>query len=126
MGQAGRHLRRFNDSEGWFGQGFAHWCPACETMHGFAVERPFRNGAKWTFDGNLDRPTFTPSMNIKINTPDMGKDYQPDVSSSVCHYFLKEGNLQFLGDCTHAMKGQTVPLPELPMHLRDESSGPCA
>jgi len=45
--------------------------------------------------------------------------YQPDLPTEVCHYFLKGGMLQFLGDCTHTLAGQTVPLPELAPHVRD-------
>jgi hypothetical protein len=92
----------------------AHWCPACNQLHEFAVDQPFRNGARWTYNGNPIAPTFSPSMNIKINTPDMGVSYQPDIDSSVCHYFLQGGRIQYLGDCTHAMAGQTVDLPDIP------------
>ena len=34
-------------------------------------------------------------------------------SSSVCHSFITDGRIQFLGDCTHELKGQTVELPEV-------------
>lgn len=113
-----RFLLPFGAREGYTGEGFEHWCPACESLHGFAVTKPFRNGAKWSFDGNMQVPTFSPSMNIRINTPDMGEHYQPDIESSVCHYFLKGGQIQYLPDCTHALKGKTVPLPELPERYR--------
>lgn len=122
MGQVGRFLRRIGAADGYTNGGYAHFCPACHRMHAFAVDGPFRNGAQWTFNGNIDAPTFNPSMHIKVNTPDMGADYQPKAMSSVCHYFLRDGQIQFLGDCTHAMAGQTVPLPELPPDLRDRSS----
>lgn len=49
-------------------------------------------------------------MNIRINTPDMA-EHNACAGSSVCHYFLRNGQIQYLGDCTHAMRGQTVPLP---------------
>jgi hypothetical protein len=32
----------------------------------------------------------------------------------VCHVFIKAGMIQFLGDCTHALAGQTVPIPAWP------------
>lgn len=32
----------------------------------------------------------------------------------VCHSFVRAGKIEFLGDCTHALKGQTVPLPDWP------------
>jgi hypothetical protein len=37
-----------------------------------------------------------------------------DAYEQTCHLFLTDGRLQYLGDCTHALAGQTVPLPELP------------
>lgn len=76
-------------------RGFWHWCPGCKFMH------PLPDG--WTFDGNLDAPTFTPSF--KHTWPPTGK---------ICHYFLTAGQLQFCTDSTHALAGQTVALPVLP------------
>lgn len=78
-----------------------HWCPACKEMHPFAVEQPFSNGHRWSFDGNVDRPTFEPSMNISWG-------------EARCHYFLRAGQIQYLGDCTHELRGQTVALPPIP------------
>ena len=94
--------------------GFGHWCPGCNSGHEITVDEPNSSGARWTFDGNVKAPTFSPSINLKINTPDMGKHYQPDVASTVCHYFIRAGKIQFLGDCTHALRGQTVDLPDIP------------
>lgn len=28
----------------------------------------------------------------------------------VCHSFIKDGQIQYLDDCTHRLKNQTVPL----------------
>lgn len=97
--------------EGWhFVPTHAHWCPACKVMHDFAVEQPFRNGARWTFNGNGDLPTFSPSMNIAVGPYDGGKIDR-------CHYFLRNGRIEFLGDSTHAMAGQTVDLPDVPAEV---------
>jgi len=87
----------------------AHWCPACKELHGFWVDKPNPdNGARWTFDGNLDVPTFNPSMNIRAEfAPEDGGPF-------VCHYFLKNGVIQYLNDCTHEMAGKEIPLPDLP------------
>jgi hypothetical protein len=32
----------------------------------------------------------------------------------VCHSFVVDGRIQFLGDCTHHLAGQTVDLPPWP------------
>lgn len=87
-------------------------------MHVFSLDGPNHCGARWVWNGNVEYPTFTPSMNIRTNPPDH-PHYQPGAGSSVCHYILTSGVINFCGDCTHAMKGQSVPLPELPERLRD-------
>jgi len=97
--------------EGWYhGPTHAHWCPACATMHDFAVEQPFRNGARWTFNGNGDAPSFSPSMNISIGPYSDGTIFR-------CHYFLTVGRIQYLPDSTHAMAGQTVDCPDVPQEV---------
>lgn len=110
MGQVSKYLRSFGSdddhSHGYkHGAGFAHWCPGCQSMHGFAVSEPFSNGAKWTFNGDFEKPTFTPSMNI---------------GNGWCHYTLTAGVLNFTNGCTgHKLSNQKVPLPELPPEDRD-------
>lgn len=118
MGQVSAKLRSVGKDNGYGVGGYAHWCPGCEEMHAFAVDGYNSSGAKWSFDGDVDRPTFSPSMNIRVNAPDH-PHYQPDAGSSVCHYFLKAGRLEFLGDSTHSLAGLTVDLPDLPEGLRD-------
>ncbi len=85
----------------------AHWCPACAQMHDYAVEQPFRNGAQWTFNGDGDQPTFSPSMNIS-----WGPNSRGDVGR--CHYFVTCGRIIYCGDSTHALAGKTVDLPDIP------------
>ena len=109
MGQAGPKLRTI---EG----GFLHWCPACESMHPIAVSKPFANGARWTFDGNLDVPTFNPSINISYKFTD------EDGGEERCHYFIHAGKIEFQNDCTHTLKGQTVGLPDLPPDYQDRKA----
>ena len=98
----------------WPNGGYGHWCPGCDAGHEINVEKPNYSGAKWSFDGNALRPTFAPSINIRVNMPDMN-GYQPGISSRVCHYFIKAGMIEFLGDCTHALKGKTVEMPDVPV-----------
>lgn len=114
-------LRRTGAADGYTAGGYAHWCPACEQMHAFAVDAPQRNGACWSFDGNVDAPTFSPSMNIRTGrfaNPDW-VDPEGEDLSIVCHYFLRGGRIEYLSDCTHRFAGQTVDLPSLPTGSRD-------
>lgn len=85
-----------------------HWCKACNEVHGFAcLGEPFLNGAKWTWDSDVLAPTMTPSMNISYDGEHGVKPYR-------CHYFLRRGMIEYLDDCTHELKGRTVPLPPIP------------
>lgn len=86
---------------------YAHWCPACNSLHDFAIDQAFTNGARWTWDGDVQLPTMTPSMNITIGPYGDGK-------MNICHYYLSKGKLLFLNDCTHGLSAQTVDLPDIP------------
>lgn len=102
MAAFGKFLRKIDG-------GYGHWCPGCETMHYIAVERPLANGARWSFDGNADAPTFGPS--VRIRTPGSRAD---DIPPECCHYFLRAGKIEFCADSTHALAGKTVALPAWP------------
>lgn len=81
------------------GQRYMFFCPGCQCGHWFQVgEGP---GPRWDFNGDLVRPTVTPSI-----LTDFGGDPEP----MRCHSYVTDGQIQFLGDCTHALAGQTVPL----------------
>jgi hypothetical protein len=88
-------------------------CPGCGMSH----HLPNQNTAagivapRWTFNGNFDRPTLTPSILSRGAIPP-GDDEGWD-DKAICHSFVTDGRIQFLGDCTHALAGQTVDLPEI-------------
>jgi hypothetical protein len=63
-------------------------------------------GAQWGWNGSLDKPTFTPSILVKANYT------SPNRLDDICHSFVTDGKIQFLGDCTHELAGQTVDLPD--------------
>lgn len=116
MSDCGTKLRKIVGGPGSGFSGFVHWCPACQEVHQYATEN--QNGPKWTFNGNFEQPSFTPSMLIRWGRfadpnwkPDDGEE---DTYSGVCHYFITDGKIAYCGDCTHAMKGQTVDLPDWP------------
>lgn len=67
-------------------------CPGCGFDH--LVYRT------WAFNGDYVRPTFSPS--ILVTTPD---------PSQRCHSYVRNGMIQFLADCHHDLRNQTVPLP---------------
>lgn len=97
-------------------------CPGCKTGHQVRVDPAF--GSAWGFNGNGDAPTFTPSVLVRGSQIERdsngkwtggwlrGEDGKP--LAMVCHTFVTDGRIQFLGDCTHALAGQTVDLPDFP------------
>jgi hypothetical protein len=68
-------------------------CPGCNERHVLPLDGP----EAWTFNGDTERPTLSPSVMLP----------------GVCHSFVTDGRIQFLNDCTHALAGQTVDLPEV-------------
>lgn len=80
-------------------------CPACGFEHTFRVDLDGHGNYEsdvWSFNGDYDKPTFSPSMGS--NTHKL-YDHHP-----ICHSFLREGVWEFLGDCTHEMANQHVPM----------------
>jgi hypothetical protein len=122
MGQISRFLRSVE------GGRLGYWCQGCEQMHHVIVEG--EKQPKWGYNGNPDAPTFTPSvlyqrdMWVPPVTPEniaqwKAAPWEQRQEHQVCHTFITNGMVQFLGDCTHALAGQTLALPELPDHLKD-------
>lgn len=77
--------------------GYLVYCPACGFGHFFNVEKPGPNGQQWTFNGNLEKPTFYPSMLILP-------------PAKRCHSFVRNGRIEYLSDCEHKYAGQTLDL----------------
>lgn len=84
-------------------------CPGCEKGEFPQLADHVINPKVHQFNGNLERPTFSPSL---LMTYDYGEDHR----RYVCHSFVRDGCIQFLDDCTHPLKGQTIELP----HIADE------
>lgn len=91
-------------------------CPGCNDVHGVTVDA---GPVVWGWNGDLEVPTFTPSILIRGNQwPPEFPEYVkaehagvPPGGDTVCHSFVTDGRIQFLNDCTHQLAGQTVDLP---------------
>lgn len=102
------------DPAGLISRSLLLWCPGCAAVEGLTgthqvvVETgPAHDGGPvWEWDGELERPTVNPSLLVTYG--------RGDQSPLVCHSLIVDGAWQYLGDCTHPMAGQTVPLPPLP------------
>lgn len=82
------------------------YCPGCKTHH--HIQHGSDMGPNWGWNGSLEAPTFTPSVLVTYDGVDAGQDGAPP---AVCHSFVTDGRIQYLGDCTHHLAGQTVDLP---------------
>jgi hypothetical protein len=99
------------------------FCPGCKEDHYF--------DSRWTFDGNVDAPTFSPSLKCGPSwRMPPGWDWEKAKAEGkaendpatgrllgaiewTCHLFLRAGQIQFLDDCTHELRGKTVPMEDL-------------
>jgi hypothetical protein len=70
---------------------FVFFCPACKYMHPVHVP-------DWHWDHSMTHPTFSPSLLVP--------------SPIRCHSFIRNGSIQYLGDCEHALKNQIVEIPD--------------
>jgi cytochrome c1 len=114
-------------------------CPGCQGNHGVrirALSSPGdSNGPGWEWNGDAERPTFSPS--VLIRSYRYPHPFEPDANpehaeirnafkrpendghewmmshpkwGTVCHSFVRDGQIEFLADCTHGLAGQTAPL----------------
>lgn len=92
-------------------------CPGCNTIHTLNTKQYVPNIPVWSWNGSFDKPTFSPSLLVRTGKyvpgyENFNVEGHPELSS-VCHSFIKEGKIQFLGDCTHSLKNMTVDLPDI-------------
>lgn len=110
-----KSMIRYIDDHGVKYDALAFICPGCARddihestgLHMLPVnvtqpDNPLKHITSWTWDYNLETPTISPSILTGRGSP------------FICHSFLKAGIFQFLDDCTHDLKGQFVPIPDLP------------
>lgn len=103
MAQVSKVLRKGADRYFWL-------CPGCKEIHGVPVPR-------WTFDGNVDAPSFSPSVRHFV------PEHDGIPEKTFCHYWVRAGQIAFDGDCDHELVGKTVPMVELGPEYSDENYG---
>lgn len=105
------------------GRRVAFYCPGCGELHALPVDKP----QDWKWNRSLDKPTITPSILVRTGHYAKGSaetkecwcnfeertGKKSNFKCQVCHSFVTDGRIQFLGDCTHELAGQTVDLPDL-------------
>ncbi|MGH0053204.1 MAG: DUF6527 family protein [Sphaerochaetaceae bacterium] len=75
-------------------------CPGCDTIHSVPVAP--ENPNRWKFNGLTEKPTLHPSILVA-----------KDELSRRCHLFVRDGEIIYLSDCHHDMKGMTVPMEDV-------------
>lgn len=86
------------------------WCPGCDqTRNGMGLHV---FDSRWTFNGDFDSPSFDGSY--LANSTWAGEP-------TICHSFIRNGQIEYLTDCTHPLAGQTVPMPPIPDDWFDAS-----
>lgn len=87
--------------------GYYFDCPAESCTGHTLFVKPFKSviGSSWEFNEDLNKPTFRPSV--------LTKRYTYDGLEEVCHFFVTEGNIYYLNDCTHNLAGQTIEMEEV-------------
>jgi hypothetical protein len=116
------------------GGGLLYWCQGCDEPH--AINVGTGPGPRWGYNGNPDKPTFTPSVLVRTGhfsdhhkpgdecwcTYNAAHPDEPDkFHCQRCHTFITDGRVQFLDDCTHKLAGQTLDLPVLPAYLQERA-----
>lgn len=106
-------LRECADASSLNGLTIGYKCPGCGHYHVLPVnDRPDgRSGPRWTWDGNTEKPTISPSIRSYTSDPDGSNE------RTTCHHFVSEGQIQFCGDSPHTLSGKTVPM--VPWRLDD-------
>ncbi len=99
------------------------YCPGCKCHHGVNTDKTAPNpytGAMWQWNGSLDSPTFSPSILVRGTVPITDDEHRRIMAGEafepkplVCHSFVTDGRIQFLGDCTHELAGQTIEIPNI-------------
>lgn len=83
---------------------FSFYCPGCGKPHTvFTKDEGFPHPV-WSFNGDLEHPTFNPSVAVTNTTPEGEK---------MCHSFIRNGVIEYLSDCDHALAGKLVEMEEV-------------
>lgn len=94
------------------GCGLWMWCPGCDAAHcpqAVGADGTPPIGPCWNWNEDPISPTLDPSILVTAGP-----------RGARCHSYLRDGHWQFLDDCSHALKGKTVPMVPLPDWLVKE------
>ena len=93
-------MAKFEKIENTKGQ-YQFYCKGCDMFHDVWTENEGYEHPIWDFNQDIDKPTISPSIFVYTYT------------NQKCHSFIKNGMIQYLNDCTHELKNQTIELPDI-------------
>lgn len=110
-----RHLRKSS-----CGEHLIFYCPDCRQLHSAKI----KGEGAWGFNDDMVKPTLSPSYLMRSGhhattfkpgepcwcTYEQRLGEPSPFQCGVCHFFLKEGVIEYLNDCTHDHAGKKVPL----------------
>ncbi|WP_412523123.1 DUF6527 family protein [Shewanella chilikensis] len=79
------------------------YCPGCDCPHSITVSH---SPVVWSFNGDFDCPSFSPSYLAVYNRGESFEECR-------CHCFIRDGEIQYLSDCTHHLANKTVPMVDI-------------
>jgi len=79
---------------------YQFWCEGCGYEHAF-------HPSVHSFNQDFERPTLFPSL-LQNSDPDR-----------ICHSWIRDGKIQYLNDCWHHLKGQTVDMTDIDKKLEE-------
>lgn len=95
------------------------WCPGCKEYHEVNVDS--QSQPYWSFNGNYEKPTFSPSVMVRsghfadgasgdcwCNFENRFTGKKTTFKCGICHSFITDGKIQYLSDCTHELAGKTI------------------
>jgi hypothetical protein len=83
---------------------YCFYCPACNETHYIALSDNDCGFPIWRWNGDFEKPTIEPSVKVEYHGAD--KD-------TVCHSFIRDGRIQYLSDCSHELRGQTIDMVDI-------------
>lgn len=90
------------------------WCLGCKCLHAIYHKREDWKGPVWNWNGSFDKPTFTPSLLVNVGGA--------CPTAPICHSYITDGKIQYLPDCTHALAGKTVEIPDSPLEQNNKEA----
>ena len=91
-------IKRFTEQDGGYSGQLSFYCHGCKELHWVNDDETKGNPDRvWGFNKDFEKPTITPS--VLVTWP-----------NNRCHSFVRNGNIEYLGDCTHELAGKIVPL----------------